>query len=184
MRVEDITSVVEKGGVWAPILYVSVLLLTYIIAPLSGTPVFFAGYLLFGKTVQIYNYVAALIGAVANFWIARKLGRGRVSDLIGAGNMKKIDQFTNNYGIKSLVLLRILQGQFHDFIAFAYGLTNIKFIPYLIVSALAPIPWFLLWYFYIFDHIQTIGDLTIWLLLTVAPLYIVSLFLVQYLRRS
>ena len=180
--VDDITRTVERAGIWAPVLYTFILALTYVVAPLSGTPVFLAGYILFDKKVQFFNYPATLAGAVINFWIARKFGRGLVSKLVGKRNVNKVDRFTENYGVKSLIFLRLFQGQFHDFIAYAYGLTNMDFISYLIVSILAPIPWFLLWYFYIFDHVKNIGDLTVWILITIAPLYVISAFLFRGLK--
>lgn len=183
IRLEDITRVVEDAGVWAPVLYSLILTLTYVIAPLSGTPVFLAGYFLFGRNVQFLNYFACLLGAVINFWIARRFGRGVVSKLVGERNISKVDRFTENYGVKSLIFLRLLQGQFHDFIAYAYGLTNMKFVPYFIVSVLAPIPWFLLWYFYIFNQIENVRDLSLWLLITVAPFFVISAFLIRKLRK-
>jgi uncharacterized membrane protein YdjX (TVP38/TMEM64 family) len=181
IEVKDIKQIIEKAGVLAPLLYIVILLSTYVVAPFSGTPVFFAGYLAFGKTVQIYSYFTQILAAAVNFWIARGFGRGLVLRLVGDKNMGRVDRFADNYGIGSLIFLRVFQGHFHDFISYAYGLTNIKFTAYFIVSALAPIPWAILWYFYIFDRVENVGDLTMWLLLTIAPLYAVSIFLFRKL---
>ena len=184
VSVDDIVHTVERAGFWAPVLYVFILALTYVIAPLSGTPVWFAGYLLFDKKVQILGYFAALLGAIANFWIARKFGRGVVSKFVGEKSMDKIDQFTEEYGVKSLIFLRLLQGQFHDFIAYAYGLTSMKFVPYFVISVLTPIPWLLLWYFYILNRVENLGDFAWWFFITIAPLYIVSIFLFRKLKEK
>ena len=184
VKPEDVVLAIEGLGFWTDVIYVILMASTFIIAPLSGTPVFFAGYLLFGSKVQIYTYFSALLSATINFWISKKWGRNLVSRMVGKKNMEKIDQFTEDHGIKSLVLLRLFQGHFHDFISYAYGLTNMKYLPFIIVSALAPIPWLLLWQLYIFKRIKNIGDFTIWWVATLIPFFIISAFLASKYKKK
>lgn len=185
IKPEEIKPWIEKTGFWAPIIYIFLTSLTFIIAPLSGTPIFLAGYLLFRSRVQIYSYFAAFLSAAVNFWIARIWGRGWVVKMVGKKNMEKVDQFTQNYGIKSLIFLRVLQGHLHDFISYAYGLTDMKFLPYMVVTILTPIPWILLWQLFLFKRIRNIGEFTIWWGATLVPLFIISGFFVsKYRKRS
>ncbi len=185
IKPEDITGFIEKTGFWAPIIYIFMMASTFIVAPLSGTPIFLAGYVLFRSKIQIYTYFAALFAATVNFWIARRWGRKLVTKLVGKGNIEKIDQFTEDYGVKSLILLRLLQGHLHDFISYAYGLTNMRFIPFIIISALTPIPWLLLWQLYLFKRIKDIKEFTIWWLATLIPFFIISgLFALKYKKKG
>lgn len=175
LGVEQIRAIVRQAGVFGPFIFIILSSLTYIIAPLSGGPFFVAGFALFGKVFIIYAYIAAGIGVIINFWISRIWGRRLVTSLVGKENMDKIDQFTKNYGLKSLIFLRVFQGYLSDFISYAYGLTNMKFLPYLIVSALAPIPWLLIWFLVLFPRIATFNDFLIFFGLSLVPIYLVSL---------
>lgn len=183
IRSEKITKFVEKAGVFGPIAFMLIMALTYIIAPVSGTPAYFAGFMLFGSRFQIYNYLAFLLAATINFWLARRWGRGLVSKLVGRKNIGRIDQFTKDYGVKSLILLRLFQGHLHDFISYAYGLTNMSYPPFIIISALAPIPWLLFWQLYIFKRIRNMGDFTTWFVVMLIPLWIISGFFVAKFRK-
>ena len=183
INAEQIAEIVKKAGVFGPLLYILIFAATQIIAPLSGTPVLFAGFGLFGDQVQIYTYLATLFGASVNFWISRLWGRKLVKKLAGK-DLEKIDEFTKEYGVKSLIFLRIFQGNLVDFISYAYGLTNMQFIPYLIITAIAPIPWLILWQYYIFPRVESYGDFTIWYIVTLAPFVIISWFYYKYQKKK
>lgn len=179
----EIRSFIDKAGIWGSIIYILLLTSTYVIAPLSGTPIFIAGFLAFGKIFIIYNYLATVLGAIINFWISRIWGRGLVKKFVGRENMAKINEFTQNYGVKTLIFFRVFQGHLHDFISYAYGLTNMRFFPYLIVSLLAPIPWLFLWWLVLFPRINTVAELTFYLVISIAPFYIISIVLVAKYKK-
>jgi len=180
---EDIVDFVERAGVWAPIVYIIIFASTHIIAPLSGTPVLFAGFALFGRRVSIYTYLATVLSSAVNFWIARTWGRGLVVKFVGKKNMERIDEFTNDYGIKSLILLRVLQGHLVDFVSYAYGFTNIKFLPYFVISVLGYLPSFILWQI-IYSRIESIADFTLWFVVTLIPLFLLSGIFASWYRKE
>jgi uncharacterized membrane protein YdjX (TVP38/TMEM64 family) len=181
---EEVVKLVERSGLWAPAVYIILLVLTFIFAPLSGTPFFLAGFSLFGRKLHGYTYLANLLATAINFWIARMWGRDLVEKLAGKENLKKIDEFTQNYGIKSLIILRIVQTHFHDFISYAYGLTNMKFIPYFIISALGALPWFLTWQFFLYDKANNVGEFTIIFLLSLAPFWAFTIFFFSKMKKG
>lgn len=181
---DEVTQLVKAFGIWGPIIYIFIVSLTYIIAPLSGTPFLLTGYVLFDDLVILYIYLAYLIGAFVNFWLARIWGRRLVEKLIGSSDMKKIDHFTVNYGVKMLIFLRALQGQFADYVSFAYGLTNIRFDLYYLISILAPIPWLLTWYFVILKYVDNISDFTVWFVITFIPFWVISIFVFNKMRKN
>ncbi|MEK7163590.1 MAG: VTT domain-containing protein [Patescibacteria group bacterium] len=137
---ETLKSFILQSGPLGPIVYILLIVLSHIFAPIQGSPVYFLGFAVFGKWTLIYTYVAHLISSFTNFWIARKLGRGIVVKLAGNEGMNKIDRLAQNDGVKILIILRLFQGFISDFVSYAAGLTAIKFSTYYIISALATIP--------------------------------------------
>lgn len=121
--------------------------LTYVFAPLGATPFYFAGFYLYGSQVILLSYVAAIIAAVTNFWIARLYGRSIVVRLVGKDSLVKVEKLTQNHGLRTLFVSRIFLGMFHDVVSYFFGLTNIKFTPYFVVSIFSTIPGGLLWYY-------------------------------------
>lgn len=174
-----VVAFVNSFGIWAPIIYVVLLTATYVIAPLSGTAVFLAGFVLFGGSVKfvLLNYLAASISFVVNFQIARIWGRGVVGKFVGKSSMKKVDDFSDDYGEKSLLLLRLFQGHFHDFISYAYGLTKIKFSNYLIISLLAPIPWNIFFYYFVLQNADNVFEFGYLLLISLIPFWIITVYI-------
>lgn len=184
MDTSGIVSFVQKMGVWAPLIFIIILIIPSVIAPLSGSPIFIAGYVLFGTKIIFYSYLAALIAAAIDFYIAKRWGRPWVTKLVGKDDMAKVDSFTKGYGLSSLIFLRVFQGHILDFISYAYGLTNMRLAPYMITTILAPIPWLLLWYLYIFPRVNNIGDFSLWFLITLIPLFVISWFYWKYKTRK
>ena len=178
-----IVALVQKAGIWAPLIFVILIALTQIFAPVSGTPIFLAGYVMFENKVQLFVYFAFLISSVVNFYVSRKWGRAWVTRLVGKDDMRKVDSFTKDYGIQSLIFLRLFQGHLADFISYGYGLTNMKFTPYMVVNILAPVPWLLLWHFYIFPRVNGLTDFSVWFLITLIPFLIISWFYWKYKGR-
>lgn len=144
---DDIRSFISNFGIMSPIVFIFVVLLTHIFAPLSGTPFTFVGFLLFGQWAILYITIARIISSFTNFFIAKKWGRPLISKLIGQGNFNKIDKLAQNYGLGLLFILRVFEGGSEDYISYAAGLTKIKFTPYIIVSLIGMIPGTILWYF-------------------------------------
>ena len=183
---EEIITFVNNTGLFAPVVYILLTLLTLVIAPFSGTPIIFAGYYAFGQKVIVYSVIAAYISYVLNFWIARKWGRGIVKKFVGEEGMRKVDDLTKDYGIVTLVFLRIFQGSINDFVSFAMGLTNMKFKVYLVVSLLASIPGTILWY-YLSLNANTPAQFTIIMLvftLTLSFVFIASsIFWKKFLKK-
>lgn len=179
-----IETIVQKAGLLGPLVFILLITLCQVFAPVSGTPIFFAGYLMFNNRVQFYNYLAYLIASYINFTISRKWGRRWVIKLVGRDDMSRVDSFTKSYGVKSLIFLRVFQGYLSDFISYAYGLTNISFKKYFVVSIFAPIPWLLFWHLFIFPRTENLIDFSLWFLITLVPLFVISWFYWKYLNRT
>lgn len=146
---ENIRQVVLKAGVWGPVVYIFLQLLTHIVAPLQGSPFFLMAIAVFGRSAVIYTYIVSVISSFTNFWIARKLGRDIVIKLVTRDGMKKIDHIaTTQEGVKALIIIRFFQGYISDFVSYAVGLTPMKFKTYYLISVLVPLPWTIGWFLF------------------------------------
>ncbi|MDP3888464.1 MAG: VTT domain-containing protein [bacterium] len=157
---ETIRMFLIKAGIWAPIIYILLMLTTYVVAPLNATPLIFAGFYAFGQNVVIYSSIAAFISSITNFLIARKWGRSIVEKFVGNENMEKIDKLTKEYGLFTIFVLRVFHGGSHDFLSYAAGLSSLKFKSYLTFSTLGMIPGTMLWY-YLSQKVETPTAFTI-----------------------
>lgn len=142
----SIRSMIERAGPWGVILLIFCLWITNVAAPLSGSPFLYAGFYSYGQMLVFYAFIAAVIASVTNFWIAKIWGRKVVIKLAGEDGLDKIDGFTKDYGVQSLLIFRLFLKEFHDVISYAFGLTDMKFKTYFIVSTLGMIPATLIWY--------------------------------------
>ncbi|MBI2268014.1 MAG: TVP38/TMEM64 family protein [Candidatus Blackburnbacteria bacterium] len=176
---------IQKAGAWGPVVYVFAMLSTFIFAPLSGSPVLFAGFFAFKSKVIWFTFVAAFLASVINFWIARRWGRDITERLVGGDNIKKIDKIEREYGLIMLVFLRLFQGGIHEFVSYAAGLTRMKFSSYVIVSTVSMIPGSVLWYYLSFqtDSIVSFSVLNFSLTIFFAGLFIVFVFLLKIVRK-
>lgn len=148
---EEIEKFLMNAGIFAPMAFIGVTVLSHIIAPLSGTPATFVGFYLFGTQVVWMVYVASLVSVTTNFWIARKWGRGVVIKLAGVDSINKIDKYVTGKSYFYLFIVRVFLATYHDFISYAAGLTKMKFVLYFVVSALGLIPGMVIW-FYLATH--------------------------------
>lgn len=144
---ESVHLFLDQAGFFAPLLFILLTFLTYILAPLSSTPLLFTGFYAFGNNVIFLMTAATILSSITNFWIARHFGRSLIIKFVGQENMEKIDKLTQNYGLLTLFILRVLQGGIHDFVSYAAGLTAMRFFPYFTVSLLGLIPGTIFWYF-------------------------------------
>lgn len=141
-----IKSFINAAGPFGPLVLGLLLLLTYIVAPLSGSPFLFVGFYSYGLGIVYLTTFVTLVSSLTNFFIARKWGRDLVKELATYEGMKKIDKLAENYGLVTLLFLRILEGGISDFVSYSAGLTNIKFRPYFLVSTFGILINSLIWY--------------------------------------
>lgn len=133
---------IESAGVWAPLAYVGLKASTYIVAPLSGTPVKLAGGALFGFWEgAALGLTGDILGGSLNFWIARLFRDKAITRLSGSKAIKQIDDLTEHVGgWRALLAARLFLSSLYDFISYAAGLANLPFKHYFLVSFFAGIP--------------------------------------------
>lgn len=137
----EVRSFASRFGVAAPLSLIIATALTNVIPPLAVTPFWIASILLFGGFGGfVISYVANLLGSSANFFISRLWGRPAVARVAGAGALRKIDKIPNIANPLAVFMLKFVGGAATDYISYASGLSKIKYLGYLIASALSILP--------------------------------------------
>lgn len=165
------------------ILYIVV---SHVIAPVVESPVIVLCIAIFGiYQTLLYLYIASLISSVVNFWLSRRYGRKLVSKFVESSVMNSIDGFTQAEGKKVLWVARLLGFSLFELISYAFGLTNIKFKDYMLITALGSIPSSLIMLF-LFKNIdfQSTQGLYIWLGSVVLIGSIFAYFIKSYIKKT
>lgn len=140
---------IRNAGIWGPIIFISVLLTTFIIAPLTGFPIVVVGIGAFGVLEAIIlTYCVSMLGAAVNFQIARRFGRRAVSRFVGKKGMDKIDTLALRFGLEMLIVSRLFQGFLFEWISYAAGFTSVRFRVFMTATLIASTPYFFIVYFY------------------------------------
>ncbi len=139
--VDRLRALVVDAGPLAPVIYVFVRALTYVIAPLSSGPLGFSAGILFGLVPgTVLTLLGEGIGGSINFWIARRFGRPIILRFVGSDGMSRVERWYVQAGNPwMLAYARLFLFSVYDFISYAAGLTSLRYRQYLIVTVVAGI---------------------------------------------
>ncbi len=139
---------VTSLGIWGPVVFIA----GYVVATVAFVPgvlLTLAAGAIFGLVRgTIYTLIGATLGAAAAFLVARYLARARIEKKI-AGNprFQAIDQAVSHEGLKIVALLRLSPVFPFNLLNYSLGLTQVRFLDYLIAS-IAMLPGTLLYVYY------------------------------------
>lgn len=136
---DRIRDVIASAGPLAPLIYIVIKMLTFVVAPLSAGPLQLSAGILFGLIPgALYTLIAETIGGSINFWLSRRFGRPVVERLVGKDDMPRIDRFVSQIvDWKTLLYGRVFLFAIYDFISYAVGFSKVKYRTYLIISLIA-----------------------------------------------
>jgi uncharacterized membrane protein YdjX (TVP38/TMEM64 family) len=128
-------------GIWGVVLFIAVYILaTVLFFPASVLTIgagFVFGVLLGTVTVSI----ASTTGAALAFLIARYLARDKIEEKVGSNQkFKQIDRTIGEQGAKLVFLLRLSPLIPFNLSNYFYGLTALKFWPYVLASWIGMLP--------------------------------------------
>jgi uncharacterized membrane protein YdjX (TVP38/TMEM64 family) len=127
---------VESFGPVAPLVFI-VGYAGATVAFLPGTPLTLLAGLAFGPVMgAVYAVAGATIGLTLAFLIARYAARGLVVSWIEAGRMKRLDTEVGRQGWRILLITRLVPIFPFNLQNYAYGLTRIRLLTYVLVSAI------------------------------------------------
>ncbi|MGH2558720.1 MAG: TVP38/TMEM64 family protein, partial [Thermomicrobiales bacterium] len=117
------------------------MVLQAVAAPVPGFVVIFANGLAFGLFWGwLLSLAGQILAAALCFWLARTLGRGPVSALIGRIGLESTDRWFNRWGAHAVLVTRLVPGMAFDTISYAAGLTQIGFVRFLGATAIGAAP--------------------------------------------
>ena len=138
LDVNEITSFVGKFGAWSPIIFFLLTILEVIFAPLPGVIFYIAGGILFGTFIGgTIALIGNLIGSVAAFEIARRLGSEFIHEKDKSKQRKRFEEMSSKYGGYAIFFLRINPFTSSDIFSYLAGLSGMKLKNFVIATALA-----------------------------------------------
>jgi uncharacterized membrane protein YdjX (TVP38/TMEM64 family) len=128
---------VDGFGAWGPIVFIAVMALSVLIAPIPNSPIFIAAGLAWGPVLgTIYSIAGLMLGSSMAFYVSRWLGRAWLPRLIGGKAAARIDTIAETMGGRVIFWARMLPAINFDWISYIAGLTSIRFVPFLLYSFL------------------------------------------------
>jgi len=138
---KDIHIFLDSMGIYAGMIFVLLVILEVIIAPLIPLVLYVAGGLVFGPLLGGFLVlIGNLIGAFIVFKLVKKYGRSYVKKNVSTKNLKKFDRFSKKHGAWSLFLLRVNPITSSDIFSYIYGLSNISLRKFLLATGLGIAP--------------------------------------------
>jgi uncharacterized membrane protein YdjX (TVP38/TMEM64 family) len=129
--------VINTLGIWGYLIIILYVVASHVFAPISGSPAVILAFTIYGvDTGLLLAYIAGLISCTINFYLSRKFGREIIKKFAGKDSLEKIDSIPFSDEKKTLIVARVLGFALFDFISYAFGLTNMPFKSYFIITAI------------------------------------------------
>lgn len=128
---------VDGFGILGPIVFIAVMALSVLFAPIPNVPIFIAAGLAWGPVLgTAYSMAGLTLGSSMAFYAARYLGRRHLRRLIGDHNADRLDTLASTMGGRVIFWSRVLPAVNFDWISFVAGMTAIPFRVFIIYSVL------------------------------------------------
>ncbi len=127
---------VDALGIWGPVLFVALMALSVLFAPIPNVPIFLAAGLTWGPvTGTAYSLAGLILGSAMAFWAARLLGRRHLPRLVGNKTAARMDHAADKMGGTIIFWARMLPAVSFDWISFIAGMTSMRFSTFIVASA-------------------------------------------------
>jgi uncharacterized membrane protein YdjX (TVP38/TMEM64 family) len=140
----DATSTIhelEQYGSFGMVVYVLLVGVETIIAPLPSFMLYAAGGILFGNMLgTILTILGNIFGATACFFLARYFLKQYIEQKIPGQILKQFNKYSEKYGAFAIFFLRINPITSFDIINYVAGISKIRFIPFILSTICALVP--------------------------------------------
>jgi uncharacterized membrane protein YdjX (TVP38/TMEM64 family) len=139
---ENLQEKILETGIWAPLILIVLKASTIVFAPLSGAALYPVAGAVFGFwNGLLYIVLGDTLGATIAFWISRRFGQEMVSRFIKKKDFQTTQKIMKLLETTSgLLFTRICFTPFPEIVAYASGLTKIKFRKFFIINFIADLP--------------------------------------------
>lgn len=139
---ERFRSWVDSQGVWAPILFIGMIILQIVVAVIPGEPLeIVAGYAFGAVEGTLLCLIGAFAGRVMVFLLVRRFGTRAVEVFFPLDKLQSLKFLQNQRRLSFWVFfLFFLPGTPKDVLCYIVGLTQLPLRSWLVISAIAPIP--------------------------------------------
>lgn len=128
---------VDDRGALGPLVFILVLALAVLFAPIPNVPIFIAAGLAWGPFLgSVYSLAGTMLGSVLAFYSSRWLGRRHLPRLIGRRMADRLDRLVENFGGRVVFWARMLPVVNFDWVSYVAGMTKIGFVPFFLYSFL------------------------------------------------
>ncbi len=128
---------VDALGVWGPLLFIAVMAISVLFAPIPNAPIFVAAGLVWGSALgTVYSLAGLLVGSTMAFYVSRWTGRRFLVRLVGARAAQRLDHAADTMGGRVIFWSRMVPGVNFDWVSFVAGMTSISFHSFFVASAL------------------------------------------------
>lgn len=138
---DELILVMDKMGIWAPLLYISLQILQTVVAPIPGQVVGGVGGFLFGNWGILWTTIGSVIGFWLVFCIARRFGRPLLEKIFKKSLIDKFDFIINARGAAFIIFaIFLLPGFPDDVVCYIAGLTKLSIKKLMLISILGRFP--------------------------------------------
>ena len=141
---QSLQAAITSFGIFAPVAYIALFaLLPVVFFPVAVLAV--AGGLLFGLGMgSVYTLIGASVNCALMFMLSRSFGQKRVQALVeqrvSTSWQARLKQADGRSGFLLLFLLRLIPAVPYGLINYAFGLSKMRFWPYMFASVFGIIP--------------------------------------------
>ncbi len=139
--VDSVVDFVNSFGFWTWLAFILLVILEVVLAPIPPLVLYVVGGLIFGAFFGgILTLIGNITGAIIDFFLAKRYGRGIVEKKVSSKIRKKFDNFSDKYGGFAIFLLRVNPLTTTDLVSYLAGLSKIKFWKFVVGTAAGLIP--------------------------------------------
>ena len=126
----------------AILILIGLQILQVVICVLPGQPIQFASSYMFGVVGgYLISIVGAIIGATIAFFLAKLLGAQSIMDLFGKEKVENYRRKINSgKGLLLVLIIYLIPGLPKDLVGYVAGISNMGFLPYIVISSIGRSP--------------------------------------------
>lgn len=168
---------VRSFGGWAPVISAALMLLQAVVAPLPASAIAYVNGLVFGTWWgALLSWASALLAAAVCFGLSRTFGRAAAERLAGRRAVEWSDAFFARFGVRAVLVARLLPVVSFDVVSYGAGLTSLTLGRFLVATAVGMAPATIV-YSYLGELGGSSGRAFLWTLGALSALGVIALAL-------